>query len=162
VIKPILIRQARPDEAGHLSGLAMRSKAYWGYSTDFMEACQQELTVSPEEIESKASYYVVADTGETVVGFYALGAPSGIEVELEALFVEPEFIGQGMGKNLINHAKKQALSLGAQLLTIQGDPHAEIFYLATGCEQVGSRESESIPGRFLPTFNIALSDESGS
>ncbi|CAH8245865.1 hypothetical protein WJ0W_003100 [Paenibacillus melissococcoides] len=46
----MLIRKAKPDEAGYLSGLAFRSKAYWGYSHDFMEACRDSLTVSPERI----------------------------------------------------------------------------------------------------------------
>jgi len=38
----IVIRNARQDEATELSGLAMRAKAYWGYSHEFMDACPHQ------------------------------------------------------------------------------------------------------------------------
>ena len=44
------IRLARPDEADHLTALATRSKAYWGYDASFMEACVPALTISPERL----------------------------------------------------------------------------------------------------------------
>ena len=44
------IRSARPEEAETLSALALRSKAYWGYPADFMEACREELTLTPMTI----------------------------------------------------------------------------------------------------------------
>jgi len=44
-------------------------------------------------------------------------------------------------------------------LTIQGDPHAEGFYLAVGALPAGKRDSASIPGRELPVYTITLSDE---
>ena len=45
------IRRARPDEAALLSALALRSKAYWGYDTAFIEACVAALTIVPESVE---------------------------------------------------------------------------------------------------------------
>jgi hypothetical protein len=45
----ITIRQAIFGEGQLLSDLAFRSKAYWGYSSEFMEACQAELTVSESD-----------------------------------------------------------------------------------------------------------------
>jgi hypothetical protein len=32
----MLIRAARPDEAGFLSDLAVRAKGYWGYDAAFL------------------------------------------------------------------------------------------------------------------------------
>jgi GNAT superfamily N-acetyltransferase len=83
---------------------------------------------------------------------------SASELELEALFVEPGRIGQGIGRALIEHAKFTAAQVGASSLLIQGDPHAERFYRAAGGRLVGRRESASIPGRFLPVFVIPLKD----
>ena len=40
------IRRALPSEAASQSALARRSKAVWGYSPEFMEACRDELTLS--------------------------------------------------------------------------------------------------------------------
>ena len=52
------IRSARVQEAKEISALAMRSKAYWGYSKEFMEACREELTVTPEHINSDHLHYL--------------------------------------------------------------------------------------------------------
>ena len=77
-------------------------------------------------------------------------------VELEALFIEPDQIGKGLGRALIEHAIQMSHSSGATRMIIQGDPNAERFYLAAGAVQVGERESDSIPGRMLPLFEIIL------
>jgi GNAT superfamily N-acetyltransferase len=98
----------------------------------------------------------VLESAGIVIGFYALAAQSGQVMELEALFVEPRFIGKGFGRLLIEDAKSVAAALGATLLVIQGDPNAERFYLAAGGVLSGTRESGSIPGRFLPTFRVSL------
>ncbi len=155
----IVIRDAERDEATELSNLAMRSKAYWGYSAEFMEACRRELSVSPSNIESSKFHYAVAERQGEIVGYYALERLSGSEFELEAIFVEPKYIGSGIGRALINHAKGRAATIGGRTLFIQGDPNAENFYRAAGGKLIGKRESASIPGRFLPTFSIALAGE---
>jgi GNAT superfamily N-acetyltransferase len=91
-----------------------------------------------------------------MVGFYAIECQSSEEAELEALFVEPEFIGRGIGRMLIEHAKQKTAALGIARLIIQGDPNATDFYEAAGGVYTGQRESTSIPGRFLPIFTISL------
>lgn len=139
-----------------MSDLAMASKAYWGYPREFMESCREELTVSDGDIANPGVTHVVAETGNRIVGFYALERISGSLFELEALFVDPSHIGTGIGRALVEHAKGEAVRHGAGRLEIQGDPHAEKFYLAAGAEKTGERESASIPGRYLPMFEIDL------
>jgi GNAT superfamily N-acetyltransferase len=153
---PITIRSAGEHEAGEISELAMRSKAYWGYSQEFMEACREELTVTPEHINSEDLHYVVAEGASELLGYYAIEKCTQFEYELDALFVEPEHIGEGIGKALMNHAKHALGVLGAKTLIIQGDPHAVEFYRAAGGRQIGERESASISGRSLPLFVIEL------
>ena len=150
------IRSAKPEEAEFLSGLAFRSKAFWGYPPDFMEACREELAVSRDHLENKTFHYRVAELNGTLVGYYCLEQLSPSTWELDALFVEPALIGQGFGRLLIEHAKRAALVAGAKELLIQSDPYAADFYRAAGGEQVGERESVSIPGRYLPLFIIKL------
>jgi len=153
------IRNAEGHEAAKLSSLAIRSKAYWGYTREFMEACREELTVTSDEINSANFQYVVAEYGTKIVGFYAIEHLASSEYELEALFVEPDYIGAGIGRALMNHAKKTVKEMGGRTLLIQGDPNAEKFYRASGGELVGERESASIPGRSLPVFKIELASE---
>lgn len=148
------IRPGTTTEAARLSDLAFRSKAHWGYSDAFMEACREELTYAPEDIENLD--VAVAEDDGRVVGFYALARLSATEVELEAMFVDPDVIGRGYGRRLMDHALRAATAGGAHAMVIQGDPNAEPFYLAMGGTITGTRESDSIPGRYLPTFRIAL------
>ena len=154
------IRRALPKEATALSELAFRSKAHWGYSDEFMRACRAELSLSPGYVETQPTF-ILESHGEAI-GFYALERLSDDEVELGYLFVEPAAIGRGHGRRLIEHAKHQAIGLGFRTMIIQGDPHAEKFYRMAGSEQMGLRESASIPGRDLPLFRIDLCAAGGA
>jgi N-acetylglutamate synthase-like GNAT family acetyltransferase len=92
------IRAARAGEAALLSELAVRSKAHWGYSHEFIEACRAELSYREEQLRSEHMRFVVLESCAIVIGFYALTLQSGQVIELEALFVEPRFIGKGFGR----------------------------------------------------------------
>jgi GNAT superfamily N-acetyltransferase len=148
------IRRARAEEASRLSEIALRSKASWGYTAGFMQACRAELTVSAEEVAAGATF--VAERGDRVAGFYSLERISDAVIELEHLFVEPETMGAGVGRALLEHACSRAAELGGCVLVIQSDPHAEAFYRARGAKRVGERESASVPGRWLPTLELPL------
>ena len=109
------IREAKETEAEFLSDLAFRSKAYWGYSKDFIMACKEELSVTKQDILNETFDYLVYEQNEEVRGFYALERISYTEVELEALFVHPSFIGTGIGKLLLTHAVASANEIGVRL-----------------------------------------------
>ena len=153
------IRPAVPDDAAALTGLAMRSKAYWGYPPGFMERCRAELTVSPADVLDERFDYRLAEQDTMTLGFYALETLPGDDVELEALFVEPAHIGSGVGRLLMQHALATVAKTGARRLRIQGDPHAAAFYEAAGATRIGDLESHSIPGRLLPLYEIRLPQE---
>ncbi|GIH90022.1 GNAT family N-acetyltransferase [Planobispora siamensis] len=152
----MLIRAAREDEAELLSGLAIRSKAHWGYDEAFMAACRDELTLrAPEVVERRTA---VAEDGGRVLGFATLeGEPP--EGELGMLFVEPDAIGHGVGRRLFGHALAIAARLGFTRLTIDADPNAEPFYLAMGATRIGATPSESVPGRMLPLLAVTVTGE---
>lgn len=151
-----IIREAKSNEAEVLTGIAIRSKAYWAYSQSFIEACRDELTVTDGSLNSADLHYYVAEGESELLGYYAIEKLNDREFELEALFVEPDFIGKGVGRALIDHAKNLVRKLGGTELIIQGDPNAEKFYRAAGGKSNGTRESASIPGRSLPLFKIDL------
>lgn len=151
-----IIRPADPEEAAKLTELALRSKAHWGYSKAFIAACREELTVEASEIRAGSTQYYVCALGQCIVGYFAIEPTTTNDYELDALFVDPQHIGQGFGRKLMDCARKVALERGATGLLIQGDPHAESFYIAAGAVKVGERESRSIPGRHLPEFRISL------
>jgi predicted N-acetyltransferase YhbS len=139
-----------------LSHLALRSKGHWGYSQGFLDACRSELTVDATRLGTAEYQSFVAVDGDSIVGFYILERVSAGSFELEALFVEPEHFGSGVGRLLIQHAVRKLSEHGVERFIIQGDPHATEFYVAAGARQVGTRESNSIPGRELPLFEIEI------
>ena len=150
------VRPARSEEADALSALALRSKAFWGYSPAFMDACRDELTYTSGQIESSDYRFSVCEVGNQIVGFHGIERLRDDEFELCALFVEPDFMGKGYGRLLMGGARKTAAELGARCLIIQGDPNAENFYKAAGGVVIGQRESGSVRGRLLPLFRIDL------
>jgi GNAT superfamily N-acetyltransferase len=145
-----------PTESAELSRLAMRSKAHWGYSDEFMNSCLDELTYGANEIANGNVEFAVAEVSGKIAGFYALTQLSPTEFDLEALFVDPGNIGKGYGGLLLNHALSAVQKKGGEQLQIQSDPNAEEFYAAAGARQLGTRESGSIPGRFLSLLVIDI------
>ncbi|MFI4985857.1 MAG: GNAT family N-acetyltransferase [Alphaproteobacteria bacterium] len=150
---PTAIRPARPDEAPHLSGLALRAKGHWGYDAAFLERCRAELTLTAEEIRSRP-VAVYAERGR-VLGFYALSLAGG-RADIEHFFVEPEAIGRGIGAALWRHLRSEAVLRGIAQLAVTTDPFAEGFYLHLGFARVGERPSGSIPGRMLPYMEMRV------
>ena len=148
------IRRARPVEAGVLSALALRSKAHWGYDADFLAACRDDLTLSPDEIATSTVY--VFDGADAPLGFYRLVVQDDDVAELDDLFVEPTAMGQGVGRRLWRHAVAIAKNLGCSEMVWQSDPQAEGFYLAMGAQRAGESESTVTPGRMLPLMRFRL------
>jgi len=148
------IRRARPAEAGALSALALRSKAHWGYDADFLAACRDDLTLSADDIATSTVY--VVDGADASLGFYRLVLQSDGVAELDALFVEPAAMGQGIGRKLWRHVVATAAKLGCSEIVLQSDPRAEGFYLAMGAQRGGESESTVLPGRMLPLMRFRL------
>ncbi|UYM06216.1 GNAT family N-acetyltransferase [Solicola gregarius] len=149
----VRVRPAVSAEAAILSALALRSKAHWGYSAEFLAACADELTFSPPQLASGTAS--VAEVAGSVAGFSLLkgGPPEG---ELAALFVDPPYIGEGVGRRLLEDALAAARRLGFRRVRLDSDPGAEPFYARFGARRVGESPSGSIPGRVLPRMEFTL------
>ncbi|HVF87958.1 MAG TPA: GNAT family N-acetyltransferase [Pyrinomonadaceae bacterium] len=147
------IRRAVAIESATLTELALRSKAHWGYDTDFLEKCRAELTLSPPYITE--NHVFVVEESECVIGFYSLKAVEDY-VELDHLFVEPGALRRGYGKSLWQHAVETASRLGYSQIVIQSDPHAEAFYQAMGATRFALAASSISPERMLPMLRFSL------
>ncbi|MEW2313292.1 GNAT family N-acetyltransferase [Streptomyces sp. NPDC006864] len=150
----ISIRPAAPEEASLLSDLALRSKAHWGYDAGFLASCRDELTLKEGELAHRRT--TVAERDGSVVGFTTLeGEPP--QAVLGMMFVDPDAIGQGIGRLLFTHVVETAQALGFTQLTIDADPNAEPFYEAMGGVLAGRVPSVSIPGRTLAQYLLRVS-----
>jgi GNAT superfamily N-acetyltransferase len=148
------IRRARPGEAGQLSGLARRSKAYWGYDDEFLERVAADLTIPPRAIAEHQVWVLEADG--RVIGFHRVipGEPA----VLEDLWLEPEAIGAGHGRRLWEHAVGVARVCGASAMELDAEPNAMGFYQRMGAVRVGVTASSVVPGRELPRMRVPLEE----
>jgi GNAT superfamily N-acetyltransferase len=148
----LLIRPAAVSEARELTALVMRSKGYWGYSSEFLAQAASELTVSEEDItQGKVS---AAEVEGRSAGVYVLDVDD--PPELVALFVEPEFIGKRIGRALLRHALERTRRSGIEDLLIESDPNAEPFYRAHGAVPIGHTTSPTT-GRELTLLSLEVS-----
>ncbi len=146
------LRPARPEEAGALSALCVRSKAWWGYDATFMALCRESLTVTARMIAA-GDVLVAADAEDRPLGVGALGPLDAKgEAELALLFVDPAAMGLGVGRALFHALCGLARSRGARRLGILADPGAAPFYRRLGAIADGEAPSDTIPGRTLPRF----------
>ena len=140
-------------ELSSLTQLCLRSKAHWGYSDTFIQACRDELTLTADQVSSCPTCVAQMSAGPVGVA-QILVADKG--ASLEKLFVDPPAMGLGVGRRLFAWSVATARSLGAVRLEIVSDPQAVDFYIRQGAERAGVVASDSIPGRSLPRLILSL------
>ena len=146
------IRQALPQEAPTLTEIALNAKRHWGYPEHWLEHWQADLTITPDFISNNQVY--AAERGEEIIGFYAL-VITDQRAELEHMWVAPQHIGTGVGKELFVHAMQKAAGENVEAVEISSDPNAEAFYEKMGARRI-SEDSSEIEGqpRALPRLTI--------
>ena len=76
---------------------------------------------------------------------------------LQHLWIDPPFIGKGLGRFLFEHARATAKNSGRHTLEIIADPNAEPFYRHMGAIRVGDEHSEILGiRRLLPKMIFQL------
>lgn len=148
----IAIRPALLVECESLSALCLCSKGWWGYDDAFLDACRDDLSITQRHIDGLLR---VAELDGNVAGLVHV-AHHGSAWSLDALFVDPPFIGKAVGTALMLWAIEAAGKEGASHLVIDADPGAANFYRRFGAVDEGVAESTVIPGRLLPRLVLGL------
>lgn len=150
----ISIRRVMAKEAEVLSQIAQSAKAHWGYPKRWMEIWTPFLTFSPEYFVEHEGWTAVLDNKP--IGFYTLHERNG-NAWVDDLWVLPEYIGQGVGRQLFLDAISRARQMGYERLQLEADPNAVGFYEKMGMHKIGERYSE-VDGepRILPIMELAL------
>jgi N-acetylglutamate synthase-like GNAT family acetyltransferase len=147
----MIIRKAANEDCDTLSRIAYKSKAFWGYSKEFMDKCKDDLTITVSYMENNPVYVMEDDS--KIVAFYTFSLEHR---KLEALFIDPDYIGKGLGKTLWSDLLNKAKQLNLEEFTIDSDPNAEAFYLKMGAKKVGEIPSTVFPGRSLPLLSVKV------
>ena len=147
------IERANPSDHTTLTLITKESKAYWGYSSEQMEAWSALLTITPEYITKNETYKLFS--GDEIIGYYALVKIDNQTLKLDNLFILPEFIGKGFGKQMMADLFERAASGNYTSVILDADPNAESFYRKFGFVTIGQIET-SIPNRSLPVMRRSL------
>jgi len=150
------IRRAKTCDSEILTNIAIKSEAYWGYDSDFMENFKTAYKVTEEFISNNPTFVIQED--ENILGFYGVLIAEN-ETSLEYLFIEPNSIGKGYGKALWNHMVNTCKKLNIKELVIVSGPQAKEFYTRLGAVPAGEVESLVIKGRKVPRLIYALEEE---
>jgi GNAT superfamily N-acetyltransferase len=148
----IRIRSAQPEDAERLREIFMAAKGSWGYDTAMVQEAAADLDLSPEAMQAKEVY--VADLAGEPVAFASIVRGSDVW-RLDDLWVDPAWMGRGIGRHLFMYAADRARLLGARRLEWETDPNAVGFYEKMGGAYV--RDSPpTIWGRVVPVMGIDL------
>jgi GNAT superfamily N-acetyltransferase len=113
------------------------------------------LTCVPDDLLAGDQQVEVLEGSTGLLGFYRLRRLTELAF-LEDLFVDPDAMGQGVGRQLFLRAASVAREWGAGVMEFESDPFAESFYLRLGAERVGMSPSQLLPGRSIPLMRYAL------
>jgi GNAT superfamily N-acetyltransferase len=142
------LRPAVPDDYERVRKLTLESKAHWGYDREFVRRWAQGLS-----FESDRERWV-AELAREVVAWAALVPPvEGVAV-LDDLWVDPAWIGRGLGSKLFRLAAERARELGAARLEWGAEPNAVGFYEKLGGRTLRDHVTEW--GRVAPWMGLEL------
>jgi ribosomal protein S18 acetylase RimI-like enzyme len=143
------IRFAEPAERRALEELQRRSSMHDPMYREQLAAEPGVFSLPVEQIE--AGHVRVAEQEGILVGFSVLLARSGDACELDGLFVEPERMRGGVGRQLVDDAVRIARERGAARIDVVANPQAVAFYEAVGFVRTGEAET-----RFGPAPRMSL------
>jgi GNAT superfamily N-acetyltransferase len=144
------IRDAEPTEIEVLEALQRRASDVW-------EEYREQLAAHPDAIEVpldaiRAGRVRVAIDGEGgIVGFSLVLPTQAGACELDGLFVDPDHMGGGVGRQLVADAASRAREAGADRIEVIANLRATGFY-----EKVGFRAGSEVPTSFGPAVRMQL------
>jgi GNAT superfamily N-acetyltransferase len=142
------LRPAVPDDYERVRELTHESKAHWGYDRDFVRRWAEALS-----FETDRERWIAELDGE-IVAWAALVPPADGVVVLDDLWVDPAWMGRGLGSRLFRLAADRARELGAVRLEWGSEPNAVGFYEKVGGHKLRDHLTEW--GRMVPWMGLDL------
>jgi GNAT superfamily N-acetyltransferase len=145
-VRPVAvrIRSAIPEDLDAVRGVFRRSSLS-------VEPFKEALLADPGVLElsdrgvAEGRTRVAVWTDGAIVGFITSASLGGAELELEDLFVDPDWMGQGVARRLVGDLVAEARRAGITSITVTANPYAEPFY-----RRMGFVRSHEVDTRFGP------------
>jgi GNAT superfamily N-acetyltransferase len=147
----VVIRRGDAREGARLKEIAVASKGHWGYAPERVREWADRGDFSPTVLEKLALFVADAD-GRAIA--WASVEPRGETAWLADLWVEPKWIGKGVGAQLFRRAAEHARGTGARTMEWEAEPNALGFYEKMGATH--RRDSTSEWGRTLSVMGVDL------
>lgn len=129
----LILRIAEPDEHEALELLQARASLELPDYREALLANPDAINVPHAQIAN--GQVIVAELDGEIAGFAAV-----VGGELDGLFVEPDWWGQGIGRALVDAAAHEARKRGLSL-TVIANPSARLFYESCGFTVEGEEQT---------------------
>ena len=133
-----MIRLGVPADLSEAAGVFRRASLSNAGDRDNLLAHPEYLVLGPEGLAEGRTY--VAEEDGSVVGF-ATWADAGGSMELEDLFVDPDWRRRGIAAALVGRIAEVLRARGVEFLEVTANPHAQEFYSAAGFVDCGVTET---------------------
>jgi N-acetylglutamate synthase-like GNAT family acetyltransferase len=133
------IRPAQLSERDALEALQRRSSMHQPMYRTQLAAHPDAIDLPAEQIAT--GLVRVAERDGVVVGFAVLVELSGDTCELDGLFVDPDRMRAGVGRRLVEDAKRIARERGATRIDVVANPQSIAFYETVGFIATGESET---------------------
>jgi GNAT superfamily N-acetyltransferase len=162
----VVIRRASPADVHAVADLHVRAWQ-WAYRGQLPDSLLDGLASEPRErwwgrvvsgdLRASGHRLWVAERGPRLIGFVALGptmdpgAPITVG-EVYAMYVEPDVVGTGVGRELLAHAVGELRLVdfvGATLWVLETNARARRFYEMAGWVPDGATKEERAQGALL-------------
>jgi ribosomal protein S18 acetylase RimI-like enzyme len=134
-----VIRLGTPADLAAASSVYRRASLSNEGDRDNLLAHPEFLILGPEGLAEGRTH--VAEQDGTVVGFATWAEADGT-VDLEDLFVDPDYRRRGIASELVRRIAEVLRTRGVQRLEVTANPHAMEFYRSAGFTDYGTADTE--------------------
>lgn len=144
----IKFNRAKPIDVDIINNLLRKSKQHWGYDENFINTFMDLYKFTADQITAIKTYLMISE--DKVLGMYGFKINTNNELQLDSFFIDPEYIGQGLGKKMWLECINTGLKYNRGSFVIEADPNAEEFYIKMGCYKIREIDSSVQKGRLVP------------
>ena len=144
------LRPAERADVERLEQITIAAKAHWGHDRSWVERWVAAGDFAQHAVTRNEAWLIEADG--VIAGWSALQL-RGEVAWLEDLWVDPAYMGRGVGTELFIDARNRAARAGAQRVEWESDLDAVGFYERMGARRVGTSDVTEL-GRVLPIMAV--------
>lgn len=133
----IVFSNAKLTDLSTINQILYRSKAYWGYDQQLLERFIIDMGLTDAHILSSEYMTKVCYKDKRAIAFFTFHYRSS-QLELLLFFIDPLYIGQGVGQKMWKEATQIALThFQVSEFLFYAEPNALKFYIKQGCTTCG-------------------------